>query len=161
MSVTGEKVEIERKFRLFSLPEGLNNGDVATAVIEQGYIGKLRLRRQGNQFFLNVKGRKEQSLGRDEWEVEVPGWVFAKLWPQTEGARLTKTRYGLRRDGRLLEIDIFQGHLAGLILLECEFASEAEAISFCLPEIFRAATEVTDDERYKNSQLARSSGIPQ
>jgi len=161
MSVTDEKVEIERKFRLFSLPEGLDNSDVTAALIEQGYMGKLRLRRKGNQFFLNVKGKREQSLGRGEWEVEVPGWVFAKLWPQTEGARLTKTRYGWRRDGRLLEIDVFQGHLAGLILLECEFASEAEAVSFSLPEIFGTATEVTDDERYKNSQLARSSGIPQ
>jgi len=57
--------------------------------------------------------------------------------------------------GLTIELDIYSGDLAGLIVAEVEFASEDEADAFEPPNWF--GPEVTDDARYKNQNLATSS----
>ena len=154
-------MEIERKFVLSSLPPaGILSEGMAIA---QGYVvtspGELRLRRKVDQCFLTVKG--DGTLSREEWEQDVPPWVFNTLWPATEGRRVEKTRYEVEYEGLTLEVDKYHGHLAGLVTFECEFPDEASAHRFQLPVWAVEAVDVTTDKRYKNKALAVAKSRPE
>ncbi|MEU8919652.1 adenylate cyclase [Kitasatospora sp. NPDC048545] len=155
-------LEIERKFRLdaFEPPE--------TAVrqhIDQGYIAinddgtEVRLRRIGGSHVLGVKrGKAGASAVRVEVERELGEEEFTELWPATEGARLLKDRYTFDSAGVTVEVDVYQGELAGLLTVEVEFGSVAEAEAFTPPDWFGA--EITGVAAYKNQTLA-TRGLPQ
>lgn len=146
--------EIERKFLLSSSPTAVHLRDGVP--ILQGYLfcdqGELRIRRKGDHFYLTVKG--EGSLVRDEWEVEIPAWVFQTLWPKTEGRQIQKTRYCVSEADFTAEIDEYGGELLGLVTLESEFADRAAAERWSPPAWLGAAIEVTEDRAYKNKNLA-------
>jgi CYTH domain-containing protein len=57
----------------------------------------------------------------------------------------------------LPELDVYRGALAGLVVAEVEFRSEADAEAFRPPSWF--ADEVTGDPRFANQRLAVD-GIP-
>lgn len=146
--------EIERKFLVAELPD---LSDAGKAVVRQGYLTapedstELRLRQKNDSFFLTLKGGG--GLVRVEREAEISPDQFETFWPETEGRRLEKMRFtGTLSDGRVFELDVFEGHLAPLYLVEVEFASEAQALAFAPPSWFGA--DVTDDKRYKNKNLA-------
>lgn len=145
-------MEIERKFRLKRLPLVCREG----VFIAQGYLftdgGELRVRVRGDHFYLTIKG--EGSISRNEWEVEIPRWVFDTLWPKTEGRRVEKTRYTIPYNGLMLEVDNYLRDLIGLIVLECEFRDEEAAEEFKLPEWIQGALDVTSEPAYKNKNLA-------
>lgn len=151
--------ETERKFLLSSLPEACLQA--ASALIQQGYFPKeylIRLRQCGDQFFMTVKDGGQ--LSRDEWETEIPDWVFEKLWPRTEGNRLTKRRYTFTYGEYTFEVDEFHHVLSGLFILEVEFSSEEAAAAFVVPDTFGIVREVTYDKRYRNRQLVLATAIP-
>ncbi len=152
-------MEIERKWKLSQLPENLESANQAE--IKQGYLcidnGELRLRSKNGRCFMTAKG--DGSLCRDEWETEIPEWVFLQLWPQCQDRVLEKTRYSLPYGDLTLEIDEYRGTLSGLVVLEVEFASEAEAEQFDVTAVVTSALDVTADKRYKNKSLA-AKGLP-
>ncbi len=145
--------EIERKWLVQDLP-GL--GEHTREQIIQGYLAissdgtEVRIRRKGDKCFETVKS--QGGLTRDEIEVEISQDQFRTLWPATEGRRLEKIRYLLKRNGYHVELDVYQGSLAGLVVAELEFESAAESKRFSPPAWF--GEEVTEDTRYKNSSLA-------
>lgn len=64
-----------------------------------------------------------------------------------------KIRYEIpEKDNLTIELDIFEGRFAGLLLAEVEFSSEAEALSYTPPEWF--GKDVTNDAAYHNSNMA-------
>ena len=72
-----------------------------------------------------------------------------------DGVVLTKKRYLIPLDGSdhlTIELDVFEGRYAGLILAEVEFTSEEEAMAFQAPEWF--GRDVTFTREYQNSRLA-------
>lgn len=146
-------MEIERKFLLSKLPpaELLRNEDK----LMQAYLltgkGELRIRSKTQKFFMTVKG--EGTISREEWETEIPEWVFNQLWYGNETRCLVKLRYKIRHMGWWVEVDEYFAKLHGLITLECEFSSLEEAESFVLPPWAKDAVEVTEDQRYKNKSL--------
>ncbi len=147
-------VEIERKFLITTLPQGLLNG-VAGEEILQGYLicddsRELRLRKRAGRYLMTVK--RGSGLTRMEEEQPIDRQLFDMLWPLTENRRIEKVRYCLQQGEHLLEIDIFKGALAPLILLEVEFADAAASADFKVPGFIEK--EVTDDKNCKNSQLA-------
>ena len=74
------------------------------------------------------------------------------------GAVLSKTRRHLVADrGVGLSVDRFEGPLAGLILAEAEFESDAAMAAYPGPDF--ALREVTDDPRYSGGALIRD-GLP-
>lgn len=147
--------EIERKFLVKGpLPDGL-----PSEPIRQGYMtaasdsAEVRLRQKGDAFLLTVKS--EGGLVRDEYEVAIGAVAFETLWPLTEGRRVEKTRYrGKLAGGLEFELDVFEGHLAPLMLVEVEFPSEEAAHAFVPPDWF--GEDVTGDKRYRNRMLALS-----
>jgi adenylate cyclase len=155
--VYGFAMEVERKFLVADPPElDPASGDE----IEQGYLavgaeGEVRLRRRGEKLVLTAK--RGSGLSRDEAEVELDRERFDRLWPLTEGRRLHKRRHVLPHRGLEIEIDVYDGELAGLVVAEIEFPSEEEARAFDPPDWL--GEDVTGDPAYLNETLA-TSGLP-
>jgi CYTH domain-containing protein len=76
--------------------------------------------------------------------------VFAQL----PGARLAKRRHRAESGGLTWGVDVFEGALAGLVLAEREFESEA-ALRAAAPPDF-AALELTDDAAFTGGALAHA-----
>jgi CYTH domain-containing protein len=70
------------------------------------------------------------------------------------GARLAKRRHRAASGGLDWGVDVFEGALAGLVLAEREFASEAELLAAAVPAF--AACEVTDDVAFSGGALAHA-----
>jgi len=151
--MTQSLVEVERKWLVHTPPD--LPAHQGTEVI-QGYIvlaedgTEVRLRRIGEQCFQTVKSAG--GLVRGELEVELTQEQFEALWPATTGRRLAKTRYRVPWAGTHIEIDVYSGSLAGLVVAEVEFPSAGESGQFTAPPW--CGTEVTEDEAYKNVNLA-------
>lgn len=145
-------MEVERKFLV---PDRPDLGGAESDEIEQGYLaigsdGEVRLRRKGEKLLLTAK--RGSGISRDEAEVELEGEAFERLWPLTEGRRLHKRRYVIPHGDLMIEVDVYEGDLEGLVVAEVEFVSEAQARAFEPPDWIGA--EVTGDERYLNETLA-------
>lgn len=144
-------VEIERKFLVERLPDLTGE----SRPIEQGYLAigadsEVRLRRDGGELMLTVK--RGSGLSREEREIPLEPGDFERLWPLTEGRRLSKHRHLIRDGAWTIELDVYDGGLEGLAVAEIEFPSEEAAAGFDRPRWLGA--EVTDDESYKNQSLA-------
>lgn len=159
--MAADHLEIERKFIVEHLPFDLAKYEHVE--MRQGYLVadekrmlSVRVRQEGSSYRLTVK----QGAGSVRTEVELPleSDQFGALWPLARPRSLEKVRYMVPFLGRTLEIDVFDGPLAPLVLVEVEFDSEEDARAFHPPEWF--GREVTDDPRYLNQNLARA-GIPQ
>jgi len=150
-------MEIERKFVLQGLPEGVHS----ERKIMQGYLlfnPEVRLRKIAGEHKLTIKS--EGTLMREEKEHAIPEELFNLLWPLSDANVVRKTRYQLDYNDLVLEVDVYSGKHEGLITLECEFQSTEEAEGFELPAWVGPAIDVTHDPRFKNKALSRSGKIP-
>ena len=153
-------VEVERKWLVQDLPD-LSRPEGKEVI--QGYIAiaadgtEVRLRQTDGKFFQTVKS--EGGLVRDEIEIELTQDQFEALWRATAGRRLKKTRYTWHWEGKRVEIDVYHGSLAGLIVAEVEFPSAHASAGFAPPPWF--GPEVTEDKHYKNVTLALHGRPPQ
>ena len=146
--------EIERKFLVKSLPDNLKRSRYF--IIEQGYLAtesagrQVRLRKTGSAASLTFKvGRGSH---REEREIKLSLKQFAALWPGTAGRRLRKVRYEIPWQDLLIEVDIYRGRHAGLVVAEVEFPNGASCRRFKAPSWF--GREVTGTKRYSNVRLA-------
>lgn len=89
---------------------------------------------------------------RIEEELDLEPEQFEALWPLTEGRRVAKLRYIVPIKTGDIEVDVFEGELAGMVTAEMEFESEAASEAFEPPDWLGA--EVTGDDRYANETLA-------
>ena len=153
-------LEIERKFLVKRLPPGANG--LSGEPIRQGYVIatkdgiELRVRQKRDRYFQTIK--MGEGLSRTEIELELTQDQFRRLWPSTEGRRVSKTRYRLPVGTYTAELDRFDGDLAGLLLVEVEFPSVEASRQFSPPDWF--GEDVTEDGRYKNKYLA-AHGMPE
>jgi len=154
-------VEIERKFRLEREPDWLR--DCEATRIEQGYLAieggggaEVRLRRRDGETLLTVK-RGSGGI-RTEEEIALELEQFEALWPRTDGRLVEKVRYLVPTEMGEIEVDVYEGELAGMITAEMEFDSEAQSDAFDPPEWL--GREVTGDDRYANETLAVH-GLPE
>lgn len=160
MAANGNNVEIERKFLVRELPVYVTN--TAPAAIRQGYITRsgdsveVRLREKAGRFYQTVKSKGGKT--RTEVELSLTKEQFDELWPLTAGRQVEKKRYVTEWRGFIIETDVYEGRLAGLLTAEVEFGSEEESAGFTPPEWF--AEELTEDQRYKNRILA-TNGLPE
>ena len=146
--------EIERKFLVRNLPEQL--AAFPHANIDQGYLAiapggvQVRLRKAGEKHSLTYK--RGRGNAREEREIELTAEQFAVLWPATEGKRLTKIRYDVPLESRVVEIDVYTGKHHGLVVAEVEFDDEQSARDFRVPDWL--GRDVSHDRRYSNQLLA-------
>src|SRR5215211_7681978 len=87
------RIEIERKFLLERLPDGLPEGEA----IRQGYLAiaddgvEVRVRDRAGKATLTVKSGPAHV--RVEEEMDIDDRRFEALWSLTEGRRIAKTRH--------------------------------------------------------------------
>ncbi len=146
--------EVERKFLLPDVPVILEG--LSAQSIQQGYIAlvpngnEVRVRSRDGAYFLTVKSAGH--LSRQEVELSIAEEHFQQLWGLASEQTLEKRRYLLTDQGYTVEVDVFVGKLAGLVLAEVEFPSITAANAYHPPAWL--GHEVTSDERYKNRNLA-------
>ncbi|MCR5053699.1 MAG: CYTH domain-containing protein [Lachnospiraceae bacterium] len=164
-------MEIERKFLIKELPDDLES--YRHEVLIQGYLSVnpvVRVRREGERYVLTYKG--SGLMAREEANLPLTDESFYHLIKKADGIVIKKTRYYLpilddgtvspdlslsledyHSKGRLVELDIFEEELDGLMVAEVEFPSIEEANSFT-PLIW-FGDDVTNDPSYHNSYLSR------
>jgi CYTH domain-containing protein len=151
-------MEIERKFLVAVDPP---HGERPPLRIRQGYVavaadaGEVRVRDRDGACTLTVK--QGTGLVRDEHDITITPELFDSLWPATAGRRVEKQRHLVPYEGVTIELDVFEGDLAGLRIAEVEFPTVAAAEAFVPPGWF--GPEVTGDPRYLNQRLALH-GVP-
>jgi adenylate cyclase len=121
----------------------------------QGYLYSdvnktIRIRITSVKAYLTIKG-KTIGASRPEFEFEIPKEDAEQMLNQMAENSLEKYRYKIKFEGKLWELDEFKGENEGLLLAEIELDNESE--TFALPPW--AGEEVTQDNRYFNSYLAR------
>lgn len=147
------KIEDEQKFLVLSAPLGtLENG----VEILQGYLCEdppIRVRiENGQRCFLTIKLKKAPGSNL-QFEAKISLYVARNLLEAHKYNKIFKTRYRAKR----LEVDVFHGRLAGLVLIEFEKKSPEEKAE--IPTGF-IVQEVTGDERFENHNLAKLDSIP-
>ncbi len=148
-----EALEIERKFLVKKLPEDLKQYECRQ--LEQGYLciePVVRIRRSDDTYTLTYKGKG--LLVREEYNLPLTKEAYEHLKPKADGILITKKRYKIPYQSYMIELDIFEGCFAGLMLAEVEFSSASEAESFVPPAWF--GEEVTWSSKYHNSTLSQA-----
>ena len=151
-------MEIERKYLVRDLPENLDT--YQHVEIEQAYLctsPTLRIRRMGDRYILTVKQHLRvpgtTAIHNREEEFPLAPESYARLRAKCEGIPVAKTRYRIPLpDGLVVELDIFHGPHAPLILAEVEFPSTDAANAFVPPAWF--GPDVSTDPHYRNAYLA-------
>lgn len=146
-------MEIERKFLVKNIPVRLT--DYPCLQIEQGYLNTdpvVRIRRTNNTYTLTYKGKG--LMVREEYNLPLNRTAFCHLKEKIDGLLIQKRRYLLPyQDKYTIELDIFEGSHAPLVLAEVEFETEEEANAFIPPEWF--GEDVTFSTMYHNSVLSQ------
>ena len=146
-------MEIERKYLIEQLPENLSSYDCR--IIEQGYLCTapvVRIRRDNDKYELTYKSKG--LMAREEYNMPLTEESYEHLLSKVDGRVIRKKRYMLPLDEVLtIELDVFEGDLAPLVLAEVEFPSEEMAMDFVPPEWF--GEDVTFSTKYHNSNLSQ------
>jgi adenylate cyclase len=149
-------IEIERKY--------LVKHDLWNALLKpkgeyyrQGYIVNeisktVRVRATENHGFITIKGKTDNPAIKPEYEYQIPKSEAIELLNSFTGNNIEKTRYKIDYEGKLWEIDVFQGDNEGLIVAEIELNSIEEL--YQIPEWIDC--EVTHDDRYFNANLSKN-----
>lgn len=147
-------VEIERKFLVDH--EKWHQLDKPAGVhYQQGYIlndnsRTIRVRVTDAHGYITLKGRGTSNMSRTEFEYEIPIADAKALLKEFTKNGTEKVRYCIPFGGFTWEVDEFSGANEGLIVAEIELNDEQD--KFEKPHW--VTKEVTDDERYLNSNLA-------
>lgn len=146
--------EIERKFLVIGNKwRELANG----THYRQGYLNSIkertvRIRTIDNKAYLTVKG-PTIGVTRMEFEYEIPYNDCVEMLDNlAEKPIIEKTRYKIKADNLVWEIDEFFGVNEGLIVAEVELQSEEQ--KFEKPEWI--GEEISGDPRYFNSNLVNN-----
>ena len=151
--------ELERTYLAKTFPKGLR--DCKSEEIIDIYVPKssehpkIRIRKRGDSYKITKKEPldkdpshlKEQTITLTESEFK----EFMKL----DGKRTHKTRYHYDHGGRTAEIDVFQGDLKGLVLVDFEFRTPEEKDSFKMPDF--CLVEVTQNKTFAGGMLCGKS----
>ena len=142
-------MEIEKKFLVKELPD-LSKYEYVD--IEQGYLSTspvVRIRKKNDKYILTYKG--SGLMAREEIEASLTEEAYQHLLEKIDGYPITKRRYMIPFEDYMIELDVFEGHMKGLIMAEVEFASMEDAKGFNPPQWF--GEDVTEDRRYHNSNM--------
>lgn len=159
-------MEIERKYEINKLPGDLSGYNYKK--IEQGYLchnPTIRIRKSNDDYILTYKskfGIEKKGEGspvmNNEVELPLTEEAYRVLKSKTDGNYIYKTRYFIHIDGGLTaELDVFEGKLTGLVIVEVEFPDEKTADEFIPPSWF--GKELSSDKRYTNYHLSKLAGV--
>ena len=146
-------MEIERKFLVSAPPSDYHSWESIS--MEQGYLSTnpvVRVRKENEAYFLTYKSKG--LLAREEYNLPLTKESYEHLKEKIDGRLITKKRYVIPlKDSLFIELDIFSGDLAPLMLAEVEFPDEETANHFTPPKWF--GEDVTFSSSYHNSTLSK------
>jgi CYTH domain-containing protein len=152
-------LEIERKYLLRELPADLNTQNSYWQITDHYIINtRLRLRRMvspaTNQVIFKL-GQKYRTAAQGHSQTTMTNMYLTEAeylcLARLEAAQLLKKRYDYSYQGRRYGIDLFEGHLAGLILAEIEAETVDELDQLPVPSF--ALAEVTGDPFFEGGAL--------
>lgn len=152
-----QQLERERTFLAKELPQEIKTAE-PTRIVDI-YIpdtpahSHLRLRQNGKTYEITKKTSVAAGDASEHIEQTIPltEEEFAAL-SRCSTKRVAKDRYRIVIDGTLAEIDVFIEDLAGLVLIDFEFDTEAEKNNFTPPSI--ALADVTQEDFIAGGLLA-------
>jgi CYTH domain-containing protein len=158
--------EIERKYLLERAPspDVLAAFGAVSVEIEQVYlvnrdgVDARRVRRlvdgDGTRYRYTEK-RRVRGIVREEREHEIDAAMFERLLAEADPTRrpIRKTRHVFDHHGQRLELDLFEGPLAGLVILEIEL--DDEDVVPTVPSELGPYRDVSEDPEFLNWNLAR------
>ena len=148
-------MEIERKYLIRHLPAHLRLDSFSCRIIEQGYLNTtpvIRIRKDNDKYELTYKS--SGLMTREEYNLPLTKESYEHLKEKIDGRLITKKRYVIPlKDSLFIELDIFSGDLAPLMLAEVEFPDEETANHFTPPKWF--GEDVTFSSSYHNSTLSK------
>lgn len=122
--------------------------------LEQGYLSTnpvVRVRKEDDNYYLTYKG--SGFIEREEYNLPLNEESYYHLIQKADGTVITKKRYLIPYEKYTIELDVFEGKLAPLVIAEVEFDSLSEADSFRPPSWF--GEDVTFNPEYSNSNLSK------
>ena len=145
-------MEIEKKFLIKEVPGKLEDYDYHD--IEQGYLSRtpvVRVRKQDDEYYLTYKGKG--LMAREEYNLPLTKESYEHLIQKADGRIITKRRYliPIENTSLTIELDVFAGDMAPLVMAEVEFESIEDAEAFVMPDWFDK--EVTNDKAYHNVNM--------
>lgn len=159
-----EPFEIERKFLIYypNIKDLENMPNCTKVDITQIYLKsndetERRIRARGidgDYLYYLTEKKKISGLKRIEIERKLTKDEYLELLMEADNKLHTihKTRYCLSENNQYFEIDIYPEWDTQAIM-EIELSSEEEEIK--LPNFIKVFSEVTNDEKYKNYQMAK------
>jgi|TARA_Y100000310_G_C20672907_1_gene811263 CYTH domain-containing protein len=130
-------IELEKTYLAKLIPEGLTNAKEMLDIYlpSSKHHPNLRIRKNGNNFEMTKKSpiNKDDASKQKEHTIILTEDEFKEL-SELKGRRVDKIRYHLNHNGRTAEVDIFQGPLKGLVLIDFEFDNEDEKDQFEMPD---------------------------
>lgn len=146
-------MEIERKYLIHTLPDHLEQ--YPKRELEQGYLCTapvVRIRKDNERYELTYKSKG--LMVREEHNLPLTEEAYTHLKTKIDGRLISKTRYLIPLGEALtVELDVFHGDLAPLLLAEVEFQDEESANRFTPPDWF--GEDVTFSSKYHNSNLSK------
>ena len=147
-------MEIERKYLITEIPPDLPIQK--TRSIEQGYLCTspvVRIRRDDDDYILTYKS--SGLMVRKEYNLPLTREAYEHLKAKADGRIIEKVRHviPLKDTGLFIELDVFGGDLAPLMLAEVEFPTEEMARAFQPPAWF--GEDFTFSPIYHTSTLSR------
>ena len=153
-------MEIERKFAVMKLPDNLEQYEKEE--IEQGYLcikPTVRIRKANDEYTLNYKwkqkGLEEKvAIQNIEYTMPLTKENYEVLLNKIENNLIKKDRFKIPiNDGLTVELDVFHGHLEGLVFAEVEFPDIETAENFNKPNWL--GKDLCFDKRFDNTLLSK------
>jgi|TARA_B110000263_G_scaffold33341_1_gene25260 adenylate cyclase len=149
--------EIERKFLINALPEGMSGTTMRQGYLQPEKERAVRVRtveKDGSKKgVLTIKGMGSASgMSRYEFETEIPVSDADHLLSLCDQPLIEKTRYKYDHGGLVWEVDEFHGVNDGLVVAEVELESEEQ--TFDKPDFI--GEEVTGQTKYYNMMLLKN-----
>ncbi len=150
-------IEIERKFLIIS--DAFKHESYEKIHIKQGFLNAhkeraVRIRIANTKAFITVKGKSNRAgTSRYEWEKEITLKDAEELLLLCEKTIIEKTRYLVKNNIHVFEVDEFLGVNKGLVVAEVELSNENQ--KYTKPSWL--GQEVTGQIKYYNSNLSKNS----
>ncbi|MBW2999731.1 hypothetical protein KY339_03585 [Candidatus Woesearchaeota archaeon] len=141
-------IELEKTYLAKSIPPGLK--DCKSKEIIDIYVPKssehpkLRIRKNGSKFEMTKKEPVDTDASHQEEQTIILTEAEFNEFMKLDGKKTHKIRYYCDYEGRTAEIDVFQGALKGLIVVDFEFETPEERDSFEMPDF--CLVEVTQEQ---------------
>jgi CYTH domain-containing protein len=147
-------------------------GMSARSLIVQDYLSavdgqpltRIRKRESADGYVVYYETQKGELIGRSRTETEraVNKRRYEQLLETRDpcAATVVKDRYCFLYEGRFFELDRFRQPIVGLTFLEIERLPHESKDSIKLPPFVEVVSDVSEDPRYSNRQIAINRSIP-